>query len=76
MSCMVPLRPMRRRCQAMLAPERLAAAILSSLDGWCSAVEEIEQHATPGNKVRALNLLKSMRQAKISLEHLAQDTDE
>jgi hypothetical protein len=53
--------------------ERMAAAILNSLDGWLSEVEAIEAAAIPftGNKARALHLQRSMLSAKQTLRRLA-----
>lgn len=53
--------------------ERMAAAILNSLDTWLAQVEEIEAFAIPftGNKARALHLQRSMLSAKQTLRRLA-----
>jgi hypothetical protein len=53
--------------------ERMARAILNSLDGWLSEVEAIEAAAIPftGNKARALHLQRSMLSAKQTLRNIA-----
>lgn len=53
--------------------ERMAIAILNSLDTWISQVEEIEAFAIPftGNKARALHLQRSMLSAKRTLRDIA-----
>jgi hypothetical protein len=52
--------------------ERVAGAVLASLDGWMEAAEEIAEAAIPatGNRARALHLKQSMAQAKLSLLHV------
>lgn len=52
--------------------ERLARAVLASLDNWMEQAEEIAEAAHPstGNKARALHLKRSIMQARNSLEHL------
>lgn len=50
---------------------RMAAALLSSLDTWLEQVDEIAIHATPGNRVRALHLMRSMLAAKQTLRNIA-----
>jgi hypothetical protein len=52
--------------------ERMANALLASLDKWIADAAEIAEaaHPTTGNKARALHLQRSMAQAKASLEHL------
>lgn len=53
--------------------ERMANAILNSLDGWLSEVEAIEAFAIPftGNKARALHLMRGMLSAKRTLRDIA-----
>lgn len=53
--------------------ERMAAAILNSLDTWISATDEIANAAIPftGNKSRALHLQRSMLTAKRTLRDIA-----
>jgi cob(I)alamin adenosyltransferase len=50
-------------------------ALMANLDDWIAAVEEIEQHALPttGNKARALHLMRTLEQAKLTLQHLIDD---
>lgn len=54
---------------------RLVVALAATIDNWCSQIEEIHEHATPGNKVRALHLHKSLLQAKQSIETLIRDAE-
>jgi hypothetical protein len=49
----------------------MAAAMLATLDNWSERVEEIASHAIPGNRVRALSLLKDMEQVKLSLRRIS-----
>lgn len=53
--------------------ERMVGAMLASLDVWIAQVEEISVNAIPvtGNLGRALHLLKSLEQARITLRKLA-----
>lgn len=53
--------------------QRMAAAILNSLDTWILAAEQIAEAAIPftGNKQRALHLQRSMLTAKETLRRLA-----
>ena len=53
--------------------QRMARAILNSLDGWLSEVEAIEAAAIPftGNKARALHLMRGMLTAKRTLRDIA-----
>jgi len=53
--------------------QRMAAAILNSLDTWISQVEEIAANSIPitGNLRRALHLQHAMEQAKQSLKAIA-----
>jgi hypothetical protein len=53
--------------------ERMATAILNSLDTWIRATEEIAEAAIPftGNKSRVLHLQRSMLSAKQTLRRLA-----
>lgn len=53
--------------------ERLARAVLGSIDTWCIAIEEIADAAIPftGNKARALHLQRSMLAAKQTLRNIA-----
>lgn len=53
--------------------ERMATAILNSLDTWISQAEEIEAYAIPftGNKSRALHLQRSMLAARQTLRNIA-----
>jgi hypothetical protein len=55
--------------------KRMIDALMANLDNWIAAVEEIEQHATPttGNKARALHLMRTLEQAKLTLQHLIED---
>jgi hypothetical protein len=55
--------------------ERLARAVLASLDSWIEQLEEIEANANPGNKSRSLHLLRSMGQAKVTLTHMMDDPE-
>jgi len=45
--------------------------MLATLDDWTARVEEIAVHAIPGNRVRALSLLRDMEQTRHSLRRLA-----
>lgn len=58
--------------------ERMATAILNSLDTWIQQVVEAEAAAIPftGNKQRLLHLLRSMTQARQTLRNLANLPDE
>jgi hypothetical protein len=53
--------------------ERLARAVLNSLDTWIAATEEIANAAVPftGNKARALHLQRSMLAARQTLRNIA-----
>lgn len=53
--------------------ERMAVAILNSLDTWITATEQIADAAVPftGNKARALHLQRSMLTAKQTLRNIA-----
>jgi hypothetical protein len=53
-----------------LDPDRLVAALLSNLDVWIADLEEIHEHATPGNKRRALHLQRNMLQTKLALKRM------
>jgi len=44
---------------------------LATIDDWQARIEEIASHAIPGNRVRALSLLKDMEQTRHSLRRLA-----
>lgn len=50
---------------------RIIVAVLQNVDNWRSRIEEIESFATPGNKVRALSLLRDIEMFKLSLCRLA-----
>lgn len=59
-----------------LEPERLVAALLSNLDSWIEAVEEIHDNATVGNKRRAIHLQRNMLQARQALIRLSGEGNE
>lgn len=50
--------------------ERMAEALLATLDGWMLQAEEISEAAHPatGNKARALHLKMGMAQARVTLQ--------
>jgi hypothetical protein len=50
---------------------RLITAILQNVGNWEERLEEIASHATPGNRVRSLSLLRDMEMFKLSLCRLA-----
>ena len=51
---------------------RIITAVLENVGNWEQRLIEIEQHATPGNKVRALSLLRDLAMFRVSLCRLAQ----
>lgn len=57
---------------------RIITAIMSNMDAWTEAVTEIADAALPitGNRSRALHLLKSLMQAKLTLEKLSEQLDD
>lgn len=50
---------------------RIIVAVLQNVGNWEQRLVEIEQHATPGNKVRALSLLRDLEMFRVSLCRLA-----
>jgi len=50
--------------------ERLIKAVLSNVDAWLLNLDEIFEHAIPGNKSRILHLKLNMLQAKVSFLRL------
>ena len=68
-------RPVRIMTMDPANAERLAKAVLASLDNWMEQCEEIASHAIPatGNAARALHLKRSLLQARNSLEHMILD---
>lgn len=52
--------------------QRIVAAILENISNWRERALEIEKHANPGNKVRALSLARDLELARLSLCRLAQ----
>lgn len=44
---------------------------MENIANWESRALEIAEHATPGNKSRALSLARDMEQARVSLTRLA-----
>ncbi len=58
----VPLRNEKAR--------RIVRAVLENIENWESRALEIAEHATPGNKVRALSLARDMEMARLSLTRL------
>lgn len=51
--------------------DRLVLAILETMVDWQDRVAEIERHAIPGNKIRALSLMRDMEMTRVSLRRLA-----
>jgi hypothetical protein len=53
--------------------ERMALAILGSLDGWIADVDEIAKNSIPitGNLGRALHLMRRLQQARGTLRDIA-----
>lgn len=51
--------------------QRLITAVLANLDAWIEAIEEIERNANPGNKIRALHLVRNMYQCRLALQKIA-----
>lgn len=51
--------------------DRVVRAVLHNLDDWMGRLREIEENATPGNKVRLLALLRDMEQSRVGLRRLA-----
>lgn len=52
--------------------KRIIAAILQNVGNWEERLEEISLHATPGNRVMALSLLRDMEMFKRALCRLAE----
>lgn len=63
-ACAVPLSDAEKS-------DRMAAAMLASLDDWISQLGVIEQHATLGNKGRSLHLLGNLMQTRMLLRKLS-----
>lgn len=55
---------------------RIVCAVLANIDNWRDRCLEIEQHANPGNKVRALSLARDLEMARLSLKRLADLRDD
>lgn len=57
--------------------KRLIDAIMANLDQWIAALEEIQQNAIPitGNRARALHLMRTLEQAKLTMKHLIADAE-
>lgn len=56
--------------------DRLMRAVLSTMDAWLDALDEIHTHAIPTNKARVLHLKRNMLQSKISFIRLVGGTQE
>jgi hypothetical protein len=54
---------------------RIIRAVLENVENWEERIREIEAHAVPGNKIRALSLLRDMEQCRLSLARLAGGAD-
>jgi hypothetical protein len=50
---------------------RIVCAVLANIDNWRDRCLEIEEHANPGNKVRALSLARDLEQCRVSLQRMA-----
>ena len=61
------LRPLTDSARAA----RIVTAVLDNIENWRDRVLEIESHANPGNKVRALALARDLEMARVSLGRLA-----
>jgi hypothetical protein len=52
--------------------KRIIIAVLENIGNWEERVLEIEQNASPGNKIRALSLARDMEMCQRSLKRLAE----
>jgi hypothetical protein len=72
-------RPRRQAFPEMTHPtqfDRVRRALLSNMRDWMESVEEIAQDAHPGNKSRALHLLRNMKQAELTIRRMLGRDDE
>ena len=56
--------------------DRLQRALLINLEIWIENVEEIAAEARPGNKARALGLLRNMMQAQMAIRRMLDEPEE